>query len=113
MGICVSVMQFQQRGCKQFETGTGAYFFRIMSQDISVSSYCHMCRKQKKNVTKLNKSCITANSQRHEAKKKKGKGSVQSAGRIHKSTIKPDQMASPEFFLKCVPFSEGQNVVQA
>lgn len=33
---------------------------------------------------------------------------AQSAGRIHKSTVKPAQMASLEFFLECVLFSEGQ-----
>jgi len=40
--------------------------------------------------------------------------SVQSAGvkkkkKNHKSTAKPEQVASPEFFLKCVLISKEQN----
>lgn len=79
MGICASVMLFQQRGCKHFETGAGAHFSE------SLAKMCCSCRAVvwtggiKENVTKRNNGCGTAKPRRRgdvgkKIKEKKGGG---------------------------------------
>jgi len=67
-------------------------------------------KRDRKTCDKMNNRCIKEPPERHydATKRVKRFSLVQSAGRIHKSTVNPDQVDLPKFFLRCLLFLEVQ-----